>query len=207
MDVLTIADWVILGFVALSVLIGLVRGLVVEVLSIAIWVVAVALAIRHGEAVGALFQEAVELPSARVALGYGLVFFGTTIVGALLLWLTRQLVAGTGLSGTDRLLGAGFGLVRGVLLVVVVVTLARMTPLPRDQWWQESRTIPAFVALGDIAVAALPDEIEAWIEAAAAATRALAAPDAGPAPVPARPEAPPVDAERRGAMLRGRMRP
>jgi len=180
MDVLTIADWVILGFVALSVLIGMVRGLVVEVLSIAIWVVAVVLAIRHGEAVGALFQEAVELPSVRVALGYGVVFFGTTIVGALLLWLTRQLVAGTGLSGTDRLLGAGFGLVRGVLFVVVVVTLARMTPLPRDPWWQESRTIPAFSALGDVAVAALPDELEAWIEAAAAATKALAEPEAGP---------------------------
>lgn len=181
MDVLTIADWVILGFIALSVLIGLVRGLVVEVLSIVIWVVAVVLAIRHGETVGALFQEAVELPSARVALGYGLVFFGTTIVGALLLWLTRQLVAGTGLSGTDRLLGAGFGLLRGVLLVVVVVTLARMTPLPRDPWWQESRTIPAFVALGDLAVAALPDDLEAWIDAAAAATKALAEPGAEPA--------------------------
>lgn len=191
MDVLTIADWVILGFVALSVLIGLVRGLVVEVLSIVIWVVAVVLAIRHGEAVGALFQQAVELPSARVALGYGLVFFGTTIVGALVLWLTRQLVAGTGLSGTDRLLGAGFGLVRGVLLVVVVVTLARMTPLPRDPWWQESRTIPAFISLGDLAVAALPDDLEAWIEAAAAATKALAEPEAGPGVEAERPPPPP----------------
>jgi membrane protein required for colicin V production len=171
MEIFTLADWVILGFVVLSVLIGLVRGLVVEVLSIAIWVVAVALAIHHGEAVGALFEEAVELPSARVALGYGVVFFGTTIVGALLLWLTRQLIAGTGLGGTDRLLGAGFGLVRGLLLVVVVVTLARMTPLPRDPWWHESRTIPAFVRLGDWAVAALPDELEAWIEAATAATK------------------------------------
>jgi membrane protein required for colicin V production len=191
MDVLTIADWVILGFIALSVLIGLVRGLVVEVLSIVIWVVAVVLAIRHGEAVGALFQEAIELPSARVALGYGLVFFGTTIVGALVLWLTRQLVAGTGLSGTDRLLGAGFGMVRGVLLVVVVVTLARMTPLPRDPWWQASRTIPVFIALGDAAVAALPDDLEALIEAAAEATRALAKPEAEPVAEPPRDSAPP----------------
>lgn len=164
-DLLTIADWVILGFIALSVLIGLVRGLVVEVLSIAIWAVAVVLAIQHGEAVSHLFAEAVELPSVRLALGYGLVFFGTTIVGALALWLTRQLVAGSGLGGTDRLLGAGFGLIRGVLLVVVVLTLARVTPLPRDPWWQESRTIPTFVAMGERAIVALPDEFEAWLEA------------------------------------------
>ena len=192
MDFLTVADWVILGFIALSVLIGLVRGLVVEVLSIAIWAVAVVLAIQHGEAVSHLFAEAVELPSARVALGYGLVFFGTTIVGALLLWLTRQLVAGTGLGGTDRLLGAGFGLIRGVLLVVVVVTLARMTPLPRDPWWQESRTIPAFVALGEFAVVALPDELEAWIEAAAIATQALGEQQSSPASQADPPVAPPA---------------
>lgn len=186
MELLTIADWVILGFVALSVLIGLVRGLVVEVLSIVIWVVAVALAVRFGEVVGALFAEAVELPSVRVALGYAVVFFGTTLVGALLLWLTRQLVASTGLSGTDRVFGAGFGLIRGVLVVVVVLVLAQLTPLPRDPWWQESRVIPIFVALGDHAVAALPDEVQAWIEQA----RDLI--ETGPSLPPEPPVAPPV---------------
>lgn len=182
MSTLGLADWVILGFITLSVVIGLVRGLLIEVLSIAIWIVAVALAVRHGEAVATLFEEAVALPSVRVALGYATVFFGATIAGAVLLWLTRQLVAGTGLSGTDRLLGAAFGLVRGVLLVVVVLTLARLTPLPRDPWWQESRAIPLFVALGDRAIAALPDELEAWIETATGLS-ATSPPDEAPPPV------------------------
>lgn len=166
MDVLTIADWVILGFVALSVLVGLVRGLVVEVLSIVIWAVAVALAIQYGPAVGAWFESAVELPSVRMALGYAAVFFGTTAVGALVLWLTRQLIASTGLTGTDRLFGAVFGLLRGVLVVVVVLLLAQLTPLPGDPWWQESRVLPGFVALGDHVVASLPAEFQAWLEEA-----------------------------------------
>ncbi len=55
-----------------------------------------------------------------------------------------KLVKTTGLSGTDRLLGLLFGLVRGYALGAVAVLLAGFTALPGDAWWEQSRVVPAF---------------------------------------------------------------
>jgi len=171
---MTPVDWIIVAFIALSVVIGLVRGLIVEVLSLVIWAAAVLLAMRYGEALGQWFEASIALPSVRLALGYTLIFLGTTVLGGIVLWLLRRLIAGTGLSGTDRLMGACFGLLRGALLLAVVLTVARLTPLTRDDWWQKSSTIPAFVALGASMIEALPAPyqhiIDGWIAQPEAAT-------------------------------------
>ena len=49
-----------------------------------------------------------------------------------------KLVKMTGLRSTDRALGAFFGLARGVLIGVVLVLVASLTPLPREQYWREA---------------------------------------------------------------------
>jgi membrane protein required for colicin V production len=49
-----------------------------------------------------------------------------------------KLVKMTGLRSTDRALGAFFGLARGVLVGVVLVLVASLTPLPREQYWREA---------------------------------------------------------------------
>ena len=49
-----------------------------------------------------------------------------------------KVVKMTGLSGTDRALGAFFGLARGVLVSVVLVLLLSLTPLPRESWWRNA---------------------------------------------------------------------
>ena len=50
-----------------------------EVLSIAIWVAAVTLALLFGGSIGEWFAGTIELPSLRAALGHGLVFFVTLV--------------------------------------------------------------------------------------------------------------------------------
>jgi membrane protein required for colicin V production len=62
----------------------------------------------------------------------------------LLRFVVARLVAGTGLSGTDRLLGMIFGFVRGVLLVTLLVFLIGFTAFTRDPWWQQSVLLPHF---------------------------------------------------------------
>ena len=49
-----------------------------------------------------------------------------------------------GLSGTDRLLGLIFGIVRGVLGVVILLLLAGLTPLPQESWWEASVLVDCF---------------------------------------------------------------
>ena len=44
----------------------------------------------------------------------------------------------TGFAGTDRALGGVFGVLRGIAVLIVLVLLAGVTPVPRDDWWQQS---------------------------------------------------------------------
>lgn len=151
------ADLVLLGILGLSTLVGLWRGFIVEVLSLVVWVAAFWLAFQFGAPVATLFDNAVDAPAARMLLGYGLVFIGALVVGGLLTWLMSRLVTGTGLSGTDRMLGLGFGLLRGAALCALLVLLLGFTPLPQDAWWQESRLLPGFQSGAEWMRAWLPD--------------------------------------------------
>ena len=138
------ADLVLVGIIGLSAVIGLWRGFVVEVLSLLVWIAAFLLALHYGAEVAELFEGHVDTPSARMALGHLLLFVLAIIVGGLLTWLIGKLVRATGLSGTDRLLGLVFGLLRGGGLAVVLVLVLGFTPLPGDPWWQQSQLLPSF---------------------------------------------------------------
>ena len=159
------ADIAIAVIITISVLIGLVRGFVVEVLSLAVWAAAVILAMLLGERVASLFEASISLPSARYALGYLSVFFGVLLTGAVFVYLMRKIVQGTGLSGTDRMLGMVFGLARGAVIVVVLALTLGMTPLARDPWWRESRALPAFGRLAEMMAGWLPAPVAKYFEA------------------------------------------
>lgn len=138
---LTWADYALLLILAVSMGIGLWRGFVVEVLSLTVWVAAFWLSMGFGEDV-ATRLTGVESLSARLLLGYAGVFIVVLIAGGLVTWLIGKLIANTGLSSTDRVLGLGFGLLRGAVLACVAVLLMGFTPLPQDPWWSESRLLP-----------------------------------------------------------------
>ncbi|HOV58255.1 MAG TPA: CvpA family protein [Rhodanobacteraceae bacterium] len=180
------ADYTILAVLALSVLIGLWRGLVSEVLAIACWVAAFWLAWLFGEPLAQRFS-AVDVPSVRLLLGYGLCFLVVLIAGALLAFVLRKLVAGSGLSGTDRLLGMFFGLARGWLLVTLAVLLLGFTPLPRDPWWQASRLLPGFQLGAEWLSARLPESVKRHVDLRGV----LPTPPASPTASPQAPAAPP----------------
>lgn len=157
------ADIAIIAILALSVLVSLWRGLIAEVLALAIWVAAVWVAWLLGPRVATGFDGLIEVPSVRIILSYALCFVAVLIAGALIKFLIARLVAGTGLSGSDRLLGTVFGLARGVLLVTLVVFLLGFTPVQRDPWWHQSRLLPTFARSADWLGEHLPDTVKAYL--------------------------------------------
>ncbi|MEO8672701.1 MAG: CvpA family protein [Tahibacter sp.] len=157
------ADYTIVAILGLSVLIGLWRGLISEVMALACWACAFWVAWMFGEQLATRFTS-IEIPSVRLLLGYGICFLAVLIAGALLSFVVRKLVAGSGLSGTDRLLGMFFGLARGILLVLVAVLLLGFTPFPRDPWWRESRLLPSFRDGAEWLSARLPDSVSKYLD-------------------------------------------
>ena len=160
------ADYIIIAVLALSVLMGLWRGLVSEVLALAVWVAAFWLAWTFGPTVAAQFEHSIELPSVRMLVGYGLCFIVVLIAGALLRFVMGKLVQGTGLSGSDRLLGMFFGLARGVLLVTLAVFVLGFTPFTRDPWWQQSQLLPGFTGAAEWLGARLPESVRGYLHPA-----------------------------------------
>lgn len=152
-------DYAILAVVAISALVGILRGFIKEVFSLLVWAAAFLVAYHFSDDAAALMEDAVSLPSARLAMGFTGLFVAVLLVGGLLNYLLGRLVESTGLSGTDRLLGGLFGAGRGLALVVAVLLVAGFTPIPADPWWQESRTIQRMMPLVDWAASWLPESI------------------------------------------------
>lgn len=121
-----------------SAVLGLWRGLVFELISLATWLLSWAVAWWWGPAVGARLLPG--SPGLSAALGYLACFVATLVVGALLARLFRMMVAATPLQWIDRLLGGAFGVLRGGLILVAVVSLVSLTPVARWPSWQSSVT-------------------------------------------------------------------
>jgi membrane protein required for colicin V production len=179
-------DYCIAGILGLSILMGLWRGLIGEVLALACWAVALWVAWRFGPQVGEEFRS-IDLPAARLLLGYILCFVAVLLAGAIVGFLMRKLISGSGLTGTDRMFGMLFGLARGVVLVTLIVLLLGFTPFPREPWWHQSQLLPGFQQAAQWASAHMPPEVTQHLD-----LRGLlpALPGAQPPPKPAAPAAP-----------------
>lgn len=139
---MTHVDWIIVGIVGLSALISLIRGFVVEALSIVIWIGALWAAFRFTSPFANTFLVGIDIPSVRLGAAALVLIVCVLILGSLLSFVIGRLVRSTGLSGTDRLFGMIFGVARGVLTVVALVAVASWTPVCADPWWQRSVLIP-----------------------------------------------------------------
>jgi membrane protein required for colicin V production len=142
-------DLVIIGVIALSALISLIRGFVKESISLVTWVVAGLLALRYYSPMADLLEPFIESVTLRNWVGGGILFVATLIVGAIVNFIVSQLVSKTGLSGTDKALGVVFGAARGILIVTMIVLLASLTPMPEATWWQDSVMIEFFQQLAE----------------------------------------------------------
>ena len=133
-----------MGLIGISAVIGLFRGFVREAFSLVTWAVAFWVGLNFSRAFSVYLQSVIELPSARMAAAFVVLFLLTLILGSLFGYLLAQLVTKTGLTGSDRFAGLLFGIGRGIVVVAVLVLLAGLTPLPSDPWWRESALIQPF---------------------------------------------------------------
>ncbi len=136
---MTTIDWALLGVLVLSMLIGAWRGLVYEVLSVLGWAVSFFAAQWFAPSVAAMLPLQSASEPVRYAVAFVLVFIGVLVVCSLLTVAIKKLVQAVGLRPIDRTLGAGFGILRGLILLLAATVVMNMTSLKTSSWWQESK--------------------------------------------------------------------
>ena len=131
-------DWILLGVLALSMLVGAWRGLVYEVLSLLGWVLAFYAAQWLAPQIAVLLPLQSVSEPVRYAAAFALIFIAFVFAWGLLVFLVKKLVDSIGMRPADRTLGAAFGLVRGLVLLLAATIVINMTALKRSDWWLES---------------------------------------------------------------------
>ena len=205
---MNLVDMGVIGVVAFSAILALMRGLVSEVLSVGGWV---------GAGVTTLYAFPHLQPYMRAHVEPAVLADGMSIVGVFVLSLVvfsviaheiSRGVRDSALSAVDRSLGLLFGLVRGALIVCLAWMLAAWLSPPPDQpqWLHDAKTRPFAEAGSAWLMSLVPPQLrnDAAAQADALATRARqtmqdadalrrlsqSKPEAAPAPAPAPASAP-----------------
>ena len=153
-------DTVIIAIIFLSALVGLARGLVREVMSLAVWVAAAGVGYLYHKGVAEALTPYIGQPTVRLAAAYAVLATGVLILGAVVGAVLGALVdKAAALRWTDRLLGLVFGAARGGVLIAMVVYLAALTPVADEPWWQESGAIAQSKQAGDWLIKLIPPGI------------------------------------------------
>ena len=167
---MTVFDYSVLGILGFSILVGLMRGAIREIFSVAGWVLAF-YAAKHWNAEALQYMPA-QIPgqAIKVIAAFLLVFLVTLFVCSITSIVLTSFIKAAGLGGLNRLLGGLAGAVRGLLLVCVLVMLAGMTELPKDVRWSSAMLSAPLEALVLRLLPWMPDSIRQHVHLGRAAT-------------------------------------
>lgn len=155
--------WIDIGIsvvIGLSVVTGLFRGFVKELVALCVWMLALWLGFNYSQVLDPWLQSYVQEPTARSAIAFIIILFATLLAGGVVNALLSFILKRTGLSGTDRTLGMGFGFIRGVFIVALLMVAVKMTSLPYQQYAQESKLYAHFDPVVALIYSHLPDLIK-----------------------------------------------
>lgn len=145
----TWVDYAIILIMLVSMLVGLIRGFVKEVVLVIIWIVGVIVAVRYSPMLSEIFTTMVHSPHARLVMSFAILMLAILLLGALANYILSKTLEKSGLTGTDRVIGLVFGLIRGIVLVGALILFAHLTVLPKTPAFIHSYLAPHFMIVSD----------------------------------------------------------
>jgi membrane protein required for colicin V production len=155
---MSIADWIIFGFIAFSVIAAAIEGFFHEAFKLAGLVVGYLLAAWQYHRLADWFAPHLKSPWLGEIAGFLIIFFAVLLIAGIAGRIARSVVKKAGLAGIDRFLGAVLGLLKGVLVVAIVLT-AVAAFAPGAKWLAGSRLAPYFLVGGRAAIWLAPSEL------------------------------------------------
>ena len=151
-------DYGVLAILGFSMLVGVLRGLLRELVMLLGWIAAFVLATLFTGKVTPLMPESLG-PVLAQPLAFLAIFIAVLLAAGFIALLLTLLAKSAGMGALNRLMGAGFGLVRGLLVVLALVLVAGVTPLPKEPFWKNAVSSGAFETAIVAMRPLLPDEL------------------------------------------------
>lgn len=156
---LNVADGLIIFVLLASTGIGIYRGFIREFLTILTWVVAGVIAYMYADTVGeyVFFVDSAKAKEIIAMIG---IFLAVVTIGFIIKLIVLKAAKISGVATVDRITGALFGLLRGLILVVLVL-LASSKNITDQEWYKNSQMLPKFYKVSSTIAEATP---ETWRE-------------------------------------------
>jgi membrane protein required for colicin V production len=154
---MTAFDLVVIILLLGSLILGLWRGLVHEMLSVLGWPVAYLFSKWLSASVAPFMPFTQDV--LRMLAAYIVVFVLSLIFWSLLVALLKKLVKALGLGTLDVVLGGAMGMLRGSMVVVALTCLAGMTRIPEQPFWRHAQTSGMAEQLAELAKIYMPENI------------------------------------------------
>jgi membrane protein required for colicin V production len=156
-------DYAIIALLAISVIVGIVRGAIREVINFAGWILAFFLAHAFARDLAAYFADWMAEPVYRTVIAWMSIFLLVLVISAMFASLVSELVRKLGLGGLNQAFGALIGLLRGALVLLVLTLAAGMTKFPQSALWKGSASTPWLEVAALHARALLPESLASRI--------------------------------------------
>lgn len=172
-------DYLVVAVIAISAVIGVMRGFFPELVSLAGWVVAIWAGWNFSSLVEPYLAGKLGSPLLELWIARAVLFIAVLLLVGMLGQLVALAIRKTGLSGTDRTLGLVFGLARGAVIFGIAVLFARGVDMQTEPWWQASATLPYGEQLADWLLGILPEPLAQHLPAAEPEARPAVPDDIG----------------------------
>jgi membrane protein required for colicin V production len=136
-------------------LVGFVRGFVQEALVLAAWAAGIVALILFHAPVAEAVQSSAKGPTGAAALAFVILFLPAYLLMRFLAHRLGRQARASALGPLDRLLGGGFGMLKGLIGATLFFLLANLgtdmvygARAERPEWMRESRTYPLLDASG-----------------------------------------------------------
>jgi membrane protein required for colicin V production len=167
-------DWILIVMVGASTLFGFRAGLARVVIGFIAGIIGIVAGFWFYQTPAAWFSSYFKSDTVAAALGFLIIFGGVILAGGILARMIAAIFRWAGLSWIDRLLGGVAGFLRGMLVMVGILTpLLAFAPDPMPGFLAKSQLLPYTMAFGHVIVTTAPGKVREQFEKKSEELKAL----------------------------------
>jgi|TARA_B110000971_G_C19969094_1_gene481666 membrane protein required for colicin V production len=161
---LTYFDYAVIAIVGLSVVVSMMRGAVKEMLAILGWIAAFYVAKAYSPLLATFLPEGIPTEALKTLIAFVILLIAVLFLNGLITMAISGVISKVGLGWINRFLGMLFGFAKGLLISCVLVLLAGLTSLPKEQMWTDAVLSEPLEMLVKSALPWLPESVSKHVK-------------------------------------------